>query len=143
MKTELESLKVQLGVLMKENELLKQQMNSIHTPPVDVRQLVQNDIQLPDNIAQLIKQLMSKTEKTITPRKMKRSSFCIANAISVDVPIVYASPGFLKLTGYEMAEVLGRNCRFLQGPKTDQREVNHVNHCHETYNYKIYLRSRK
>eukprot|EP01040_Poterioochromonas_malhamensis_P014526 gene14526-16083_t len=123
MKTELESLKVQLGVLMKENELLKQQMNSIHTPPVDVRQLVQNDIQLPDNIAQLIKQLMSKTEKTITPRKMKRSSFCIANAISVDVPIVYASPGFLKLTGYEMAEVLGRNCRFLQGPKTDQREV--------------------
>jgi hypothetical protein len=31
-----------------------------------------------------------------------------------DCPIVYASPTFTALTGYELPQVLGRNCRFLQ-----------------------------
>ncbi|PHH85452.1 hypothetical protein CDD83_389 [Cordyceps sp. RAO-2017] len=33
-----------------------------------------------------------------------------------DTPIVYASDSFCELTGYSKAEVLGRNCRFLQTP---------------------------
>lgn len=33
-----------------------------------------------------------------------------------DQPIVYASDAFLYMTGYNSAEVLGRNCRFLQSP---------------------------
>ncbi|KAK1782163.1 PAS domain-containing protein [Copromyces sp. CBS 386.78] len=33
-----------------------------------------------------------------------------------DQPIVYASEAFLYMTGYSSAEVLGRNCRFLQSP---------------------------
>nr|AML76538.1 putative LOV domain-containing protein [Gyrocarpus americanus] len=36
-----------------------------------------------------------------------------------DMPIVYASDAFLKLTGYSRLEVLGRNCRFLQGSDTN------------------------
>ncbi|MEN9810946.1 MAG: hypothetical protein RLZZ488_2513 [Pseudomonadota bacterium] len=40
-----------------------------------------------------------------------------------DQPVVYASPGFLKLTGYTQEEVLGRNCRFLQGPDTDPATI--------------------
>ncbi|MEY4064303.1 MAG: hypothetical protein RIR26_511, partial [Pseudomonadota bacterium] len=36
-----------------------------------------------------------------------------------DNPIVYVSQGFLKLTGYSEEEVLGRNCRFMQGPESD------------------------
>lgn len=36
-----------------------------------------------------------------------------------DMPMVFCSPGFLKLTGYSCAELLGRNCRMLQGPGTD------------------------
>jgi pre-rRNA-processing protein SRD1 len=32
------------------------------------------------------------------------------------MPIVYCSEPFEALTGYSAAEVLGRNCRFLQGP---------------------------
>jgi PAS domain S-box-containing protein len=43
-----------------------------------------------------------------------------------DNPIVYASPGFLRLTGYEAEEVLGRNCRFLQGKDTDPAAVARV-----------------
>ena len=30
-------------------------------------------------------------------------------------PIVYANAGFAKISGYEISEVLGKNCRFLQG----------------------------
>jgi len=36
-----------------------------------------------------------------------------------DDPIIYANKGFLKMTGYNEQEVLGRNCRFLQGKDTD------------------------
>ena len=34
--------------------------------------------------------------------------------------IVYANPAFTRMTGYEMAEVLGRSPRLLQGPATDR-----------------------
>jgi two-component system cell cycle sensor histidine kinase/response regulator CckA len=44
----------------------------------------------------------------------------IADACEPDHPIVYASPGFLRMTGYMADEVMGRNCRFLQGAATDQ-----------------------
>ncbi len=40
-----------------------------------------------------------------------------------DDPIVYANRAFLEMTGYEAAEVLGRNCRFLQGPLTRAETV--------------------
>jgi PAS domain S-box-containing protein len=40
-----------------------------------------------------------------------------------DNPIVYASTGFLRLTGYLEHEVLGKNCRFLQGEETTQSIV--------------------
>ncbi len=40
--------------------------------------------------------------------------------------IVYASPGFLRLTGYSSEEVIGRNCRFLQGKDTDPAAVARV-----------------
>jgi diguanylate cyclase (GGDEF)-like protein/PAS domain S-box-containing protein len=35
-------------------------------------------------------------------------------------PIVYVNPAFEEITGYAQADVLGRNCRFLQGTDTDQ-----------------------
>ena len=38
-------------------------------------------------------------------------------------PIVFANRAFMTLTGYEPAEVLGRNCRLLQGPETDRTSV--------------------
>ncbi len=34
-------------------------------------------------------------------------------------PIVFANRAFSRLTGYSEEESVGRNCRFLQGPKTD------------------------
>jgi PAS domain S-box-containing protein len=36
-----------------------------------------------------------------------------------DQPLVYVNPAFERLSGHPAAEVLGRNCRFLQVPDTD------------------------
>lgn len=38
-------------------------------------------------------------------------------------PIVYVNPAFLQITGYQAEEVLGKNCRFLQGPDTDPETI--------------------
>src|SRR3712207_2310888 len=43
-----------------------------------------------------------------------------------DDPIVFANRAFLALTGYAEDEVLGRNCRFLQGALTDRATVGRI-----------------
>jgi PAS domain S-box-containing protein len=49
-----------------------------------------------------------------------------------DNPIVLANQAFLDLCGYDAGEVMGRNCRFLQGPGTDQRELDRLRHAIRT-----------
>lgn len=39
-----------------------------------------------------------------------------------DQPVIYANKAFLDLTGYTLDEVIGNNCRMLQGPKTDPKK---------------------
>ncbi|KAK4051163.1 hypothetical protein OIV83_002985 [Microbotryomycetes sp. JL201] len=43
-------------------------------------------------------------------------SFVVVDAKKWDQPIVFASETFSRLTGYSNAEIIGRNCRFLQAP---------------------------
>lgn len=43
-----------------------------------------------------------------------------------DNPIVYINRGFTKLTGYDENDVLGKNCRFLQGADTDRAVVTSI-----------------
>jgi sigma-B regulation protein RsbU (phosphoserine phosphatase) len=47
----------------------------------------------------------------------------IADARRPDRPLIYVNQGFERMTGYLVADVLGRNCRFLQGPETDAAAV--------------------
>ncbi|OLN86170.1 Blue-light-activated histidine kinase 1-like protein 4 [Colletotrichum chlorophyti] len=49
--------------------------------------------------------------------------FCLTNPLQADNPIVYASDGFIKVTGYTRPEIIPRNCRFLQGEHTDRAPV--------------------
>jgi len=50
----------------------------------------------------------------------------IADARLPDNPLIYANAGFERLTGYSAEEVLGRNCRFLQGPGTDEATLGNL-----------------
>ena len=47
----------------------------------------------------------------------------MADATQPDMPLVYANDAFYEMTGYAPDEVLGSNCRFLQGPDTDPAAV--------------------
>jgi PAS domain S-box-containing protein len=55
--------------------------------------------------------------------EMTRMPMVLADPRQKDTPIVFANNAFLDLTGYEEEEVLGRNCRFLQGVGTDPSHV--------------------
>jgi PAS domain S-box-containing protein len=61
-----------------------------------------------------------------------RMPMVIADARQPDHPIVLANQSFLDLTGYRAAEVIGRNCRFLQGPGTSREAVAAVRRAVET-----------
>lgn len=55
-----------------------------------------------------------------------RIPLCISDPNLPDNPIVFANAAFLELTGYGESDVIGRNCRFLQGPETTRESVQAV-----------------
>nr|AML77999.1 putative LOV domain-containing protein [Viola canadensis] len=73
-----------------------------------------------------------------------QQTFVVSDATKPDCPIMYASGGFFSMTGYSSKEVIGRNCRFLQGADTDSNEVAKVrdavrsgnSYCGRLLNYK-------
>ena len=52
-----------------------------------------------------------------------RDSAIITDHSVADEPIVFCNNAFTCLTGYSKEEILGRNCRFLQGTHTDQKSI--------------------
>lgn len=50
----------------------------------------------------------------------------ISDATRADAPIVYVSPSFERLVGYSADEILGTNCRMVQGPGTDRETVKRI-----------------
>nr|AML77322.1 putative LOV domain-containing protein [Ptilidium ciliare var. pulcherrimum] len=50
-------------------------------------------------------------------------AFLVCDATHHDYPILYASAGFTTMTGYSADEIVGKNCRFLQGADTDRSEI--------------------
>lgn len=59
----------------------------------------------------------------VTSIQQSQHSFVITDPSLQDNPIVFASDDFLTLTGYSRDDVLGRNCRFLQGTHTSKEKV--------------------
>ena len=54
------------------------------------------------------------------------TGFVMTDPLLEDDPIVYANRSFYEMTGYEPEEVLGRNCRLLQGERTDPDAVRRI-----------------
>jgi len=72
---------------------------------------------------QYCKVLMEPDFRLIQALIHSQQNFVLSDPSLLDNPIVYASDGFCKLSGYKKRDILGRNCRFLQGPGTDQGAV--------------------
>jgi len=50
----------------------------------------------------------------------------IADARLPDQPLIYVNERFERLTGYRREEILGTNCRFLQGPNPHRDTVDEI-----------------
>ncbi len=55
--------------------------------------------------------------------QMSRMPMILTDPNQPDNPIIFSNQAFEKLTGYDGSEVVGRNCRFLQGADTDTAAV--------------------
>ncbi|KAL3768290.1 hypothetical protein ACHAWO_012400 [Cyclotella atomus] len=53
-------------------------------------------------------------------------SFTVSDPSLPDNPLIFVSRGFCELTGYTADEVVGKNCRFLQGKKTKEEDVKRI-----------------
>ncbi|KAI0300580.1 PAS domain-containing protein [Multifurca ochricompacta] len=69
------------------------------------------------DLLSILGRVATRPNPTITLGPVDMScSFVVVDVRRYDSPVVYASPSFYRLTGYDEHEVLGRNCRFLQAP---------------------------
>ncbi|CAH9087419.1 unnamed protein product [Cuscuta epithymum] len=61
-----------------------------------------------------------------------KQSFVLTDPHKLDMPIIYASEAFLRMTGYNRDDVLGHNCRFLSGLDTDSLTQFQIKECIRT-----------
>ena len=78
--------------------------------PVAAEETVQND----------------RRELALVAIERTRMPMVVSDPTRPDNPIVLANQAFLDLTGYTADEVVGRNCRFLQGPDTAKSAIENI-----------------
>jgi len=81
--------------------------------------------ELGDDIAHAMQARQTKSALQIRSRAMDEApvGITISNPDKPDNPLAYINNEFVELTGYSGDEVLGENCRFLQGPETAEEPV--------------------
>jgi PAS domain S-box-containing protein len=52
-----------------------------------------------------------------------KESITISDATKPELPLIYVNKGFETISGYKREEIVGQNCRFLQGHMRDQEGV--------------------
>lgn len=88
-----------------------------------------DDIHFIQAIANIIATAIARRQSTESLYLMERAinassnGIIIADATETDNPIIYVNAGFERITGYKTKDVMGLNCRILQGPQTDPCEV--------------------
>ncbi|KAJ7909065.1 hypothetical protein B0H13DRAFT_646451 [Mycena leptocephala] len=70
--------------------------------------------------------MLGKANLTAQESEGLGDTFVLTNPRLPDHPIVLVSDGFVDVTGYPKAQIIGRNCRFLQGPGTPPASVQRI-----------------
>jgi PAS domain S-box-containing protein len=79
-----------------------------------------------ERIAGQVLGLDQSTDPFVAAVRATRMPMIITDPRRDDNPVVFANDSFCRLTGYARSEILGRNCRFLQGPETDRATVRRI-----------------
>jgi PAS domain S-box-containing protein len=66
------------------------------------------------------------TDPFVSAVRATRMPMIVTNPRLPDNPVVFANEAFIRLTGYRREEILGRNCRFLQGPESDPAAIRRI-----------------
>jgi PAS domain S-box-containing protein len=53
----------------------------------------------------------------------------ICSPMLADYPIIYANDKFLEHSGYSRNEIVGKNCRFMQGPDSEKEAIAAFREC--------------
>jgi PAS domain S-box-containing protein len=69
---------------------------------------------------------MARRKSKFRPCESLLIVFLFSDLNEIDNPIIYASEGFTRYTGYSKEEIEGRNCRFLQGKDSSPVDVKKI-----------------
>lgn len=125
----LESLQQSVNALQHENEKLRSVIREQLGPPAEdlLASCNQKSVSLIASCPGDATRILDDPDYSLVKAlQTAQQNFVITDPSLPDNPIVFASQGFLTLTGYTLDQVLGRNCRFLQGPQTDPRAVQKI-----------------
>lgn len=69
-------------------------------------------------------------ENNLQARAMEaaQQGIIIVDALTKKMPILYTNPAFTRMTGYKSEEVIGQNCRLLQGKDTQEAAIEAIKH---------------
>jgi PAS domain S-box-containing protein len=121
-----ESLQKDVADLQRENALLKELVRNRLQPDIagSILEQCKANEEMPSVISEQGHGIMDERDHNFIQSVQKsQQCFVITDPSLQDNPIVYASDDFLTLTGYSREEVLGRNCRFLQGNETSRSKI--------------------
>ena len=69
---------------------------------------------------------LSRTNLLLKATNASTEGITISTMAEEDRPLIYVNEGFERITGYSRKEVVGKNCRFLQGEKTNSDTVKQI-----------------
>ncbi len=76
-----------------------------------------------ERIARELHGMDDRTDPFVAAVRATRMPMVVSDPRLPDNPIVFVNDAFCRLCGYDRNEIVGRNCRFLQGPDTDPQTV--------------------
>lgn len=123
-----------LVLLVENTETLKYdpeiwtQVDDIIQVPLPIKMLnmrIKNQIRSRENSLEIARQnnKLRLLEKAVNSTDV---GIVISDAQEENEPLIYANDGFIKLTGYDREEIIGKNCRFLQNGNRNQKATSDV-----------------